>query len=114
MEQSSPECERVLANKEKVNDLEDCELIKEDPAARGEDEHGQLGHHGPEVVNFKDLGGNNTANANRRDPHDGGDHPHDDLVNDGEELNDPGGLLSNSTENNAKGQAEEDDAEHVG
>ena len=47
-------------------------------------------------------------------PHNARHHPHDDLIDDGEELDDDAGLLAQRPQHGAEDDAEEDDAQRVG
>ena len=114
MEKLTPKLKRVLAHDHKVDGLEERELVEEDASTDGHDEQAELGHHGADVGHAEDLGGDDAADADRGEPHDDADHPHDDLVNDGEELDDAPSLLSQRSEDSSKCQAEEDDAQGVG
>ena len=114
LEKLTPKLKWVLPHDHKVDGLEESELIEEDSSADCHDEQAELGHHGADVSDAEDLGGDDAADADRGEPHDDADHPHDDLVNDGEELDDAPGLLSKGSENSSKCQAEEDDSKCVG
>ena len=114
MEKLTPKLKRVLPHDHKVDGLEESELVEEDSSTNGDDEEAELRHHSADVGHAKDLGGDDAADADRGEPHDDADHPHDDLINDGEELDDSLGLLSKGSENSSKCQAEEDDSKRVG
>ena len=114
MEKVEPELEGILANDEEEDDLENCELVEEVCSTSCDEEPGELSHDSPQIVNIQDLGSDHAADPDGGDPHDGGDHLHDDLVQDSEELDNTGSLLSNSTEEDPESQAEDDNAEHVG
>ena len=113
MEKLTPKLKRVLAHDHKVDGLQESELVEEDSSANSDDEEAELRHHSADVGHAKDLGGDDAADADGGEPHDNADHPHDHLVDDGEELNDATGLLSKRSENRSKGQAEEDDSQCV-
>ena len=114
MEKLTPKLKRVLAHDHKVDGLQESELVEEDSSANSDDEEAELRHYSADVGHAKDLGGDDAADADRGEPHDDADHPHDDLVNDGEELDDAPSLLSQRSEDSSKCQAEEDDAQGVG
>ena len=114
LEHLTPEFEWILADKDKVDGLEDGELIEEDAAADSDNEQTQLGHDHSEVGDTQDLGGNDAADADRADPHDDAHHPHDALVNNSEELNHSSSFGSQRSKNSSKGQTEEDDSKGVG
>ena len=113
LEKLTPKLKRVLPHDHKVDGLQESELVEEDSSTNSDDEEAELRHHGADVSYAKDLGGDDAADANGGEPHDDADHPHDDLVNDGEELDDATGLLSKRSENSSKSQAEEDDSQCV-
>ena len=113
MEKLTPKLKRVLAHDHKVDGLQESELVEEDSSTNGDDEEAELRHHSADVGHAKDLGGDDAANADRGEPHDDADHPHDHLIDDGEELDDAAGLLSKRSENRSKSQAEEDDSQCV-
>ena len=94
--------------------MEDDELIEENAATDCDDEESELGHDVAEVGDAEDLGGDDAADADRGDPHDGADHPHDHLVDHGEELDDARRLLTQRSEHGSKSQAEEYDPKSVG
>ena len=108
MEKLTPKFKWILANNHKINGLEESELIEEDSPADGDKEQAELGHDHSEVVDAEDLGGDDTADAHRGDPHDDADHPHDHLVNDGKELDNSSRFLSERTKDSSKRQTEED------
>ena len=113
MEKLTPKLKRILAHDHKVDGLEERELVEEDASTHGHDEQAELWHHGADVGHAEDLGGDDAADADGGEPHDDADHPHDDLVDDGEELDNALGLLSERSENSSKRQAEEDDSKCV-
>ena len=94
--------------------MEDDELIEENAATDSDDEESELGHDVAEVGDAEDLGGDDAADADGGDPHDGADHPHDHLVDHGEELDDTRRLLTQGSEHSSKSQAEEYDPKSVG
>ena len=114
MEKLTPKFKWILANNHKINGLEESELIEEDSPADGDKEQAELGHDHPEVVDAEDLGGDDTADTHRGEPHDDADHPHDALVHHREELNNTRSLGAERSKNSAKSQAEEDDSQGVG
>ena len=113
LEKLTPKLKRVLAHDHKVDGLQESELVEEDSSTNSDDEQAELRHHRADVGDAKDLGGDHAADADGGEPHYDPDHPHDDLVDDGEELDDTTGLLSKRSENRSKSQAEEDDSECV-
>ena len=94
MEKLTPKLKWILPHDHKVDGLKDRELVEEDASADGDDEQAELRHDGPDVGDAEDLGGDHAADADGGEPHDDADHPHDHLVDDGEELDDALGLLS--------------------
>ena len=110
----TPKAKWILANKHKVNGLQEGELVQEYAATDCDNEQSKLGESGLEVVNTENLGGNDTADANRGDPHDDTDHSHDDLIHNREELNHTSRFLSQTSQNSSKCQTEEDDSQSVG
>ena len=44
LKHAPPELEGIFADNGEVNQLQDCELVEEDPENYGDDKHGQLGH----------------------------------------------------------------------
>ena len=110
----TPKAKWILANKHKVNGLQKGELVQENAATDCDNEQSKLGEGGLEVVNTENLGGNDTADANRGDPHDDTDHPHDNLIHNREELNHTRCFLSQTSQNSSKSQTEEDDSQSVG
>lgn len=68
LEEPPPELEGVLADKDKINQLHDSELIKKDSGDDGDDEERQLGHDQRELGHAQDLGADHAADADGRDP----------------------------------------------
>ena len=114
LKESPPELEGVLSDKDKVDGLQHGELVEEDARDHRDDEEEELRHDDAEVGHAEDLGADDAGDADGGDPHDAVDHGHDDLVDDGEELDDGLGPRAEGAEDGAEGQAEEDDAEGVG
>ena len=113
LEHLTPELEWVLPDKHEVDGLEQGELVQEDATADSDDEETKLGHDHGEVGDTEDLGGDDTADTHRGEPHDDADHPHDALVHHREELNNTRSLGAERSKNSAKSQAEEDDSQGV-
>ena len=114
LEHDGPELEWVFPNKDEVDDLKDDELVEEDANTGGDEELGQLGHHYGEVFNLENLGSDDAGDTDGRDPHDGSNHLHHGVVNDGKPVHQAPGLLTHLAQSNTKEQREENDPEHVG
>ncbi len=68
MQQAPPEAERILANDYKVDQLQDCELVQEDPGDNGNNEESELRHDHRQFIHAQDLCANDTSDSDRRDP----------------------------------------------
>ena len=58
LEQSTPENKRVFPNKNKVNQLQDSELVEKNSTDNSYDEESELRHHEAEVRNAQNFGTN--------------------------------------------------------
>lgn len=89
-------------------------MVDEDTDDDGGDEPAQLGHDEDDVVHGEDLAGNDAADPDGSEPDDAGDHFHDHVKDDGEEVDDDFGSLAESAEDGAEGEAEDDDSDGIG
>lgn len=63
LEKPQPKSERVFADENKIDELEDGELVEEDPSDDRHDEVAQLRHDQHQILDAQNLGADDTADS---------------------------------------------------
>lgn len=114
MHQSPIELERILAQEHKVDQLHNHQLIEEHSDRNGHNKPHQLSHHQRQVLDAQDLTSYHTTYADRGQPHDTADHPHDHFEDGREEVDHHLALAADRSQERAEDQTKEDNAQGVG